>query len=57
MMQALESISDSFNKVQTNTNQMKRNGETIDEVKIIEKTQRTLDSKFRYIIPAITKCK
>ena len=52
-MKATETISDYFNRVQSITNQMKRNGETIDEVRIMEKILRTLDSKFKYIIPAI----
>lgn len=34
-----ETISNYFNRIQTITNQMKRNGEVVDEVIIIEKIQ------------------
>ncbi|XP_020258740.1 uncharacterized protein LOC109835162 [Asparagus officinalis] len=56
-MKATESISDYFSRVQTRTNQMKRNGEAINDVRIMKKILRTLDSKFKYIIPAIQKSK
>lgn len=36
---------------------MKTNGEAIDEVRYMEKILRTLDFKFKYIIPAIQESK
>ncbi|XP_020253124.1 uncharacterized protein LOC109830303 [Asparagus officinalis] len=56
-MKATESISGYFSRVQTITNQMKRNGEAINDVRIMEKILRTLDSKFKYIIPTIQESK
>ncbi|XP_020262387.1 uncharacterized protein LOC109838347 [Asparagus officinalis] len=51
------SISDYFSRAQTITNQMKRNGEAINDVRIMKKILRTLDSKFKYIIPVIQESK
>ena len=56
-MKATETIPDYFNRVQTITTQMKRNGEVVDEVRIMEKILRTLNSKFKYIIPTIQESK
>ncbi|XP_020272621.1 uncharacterized protein LOC109847792 [Asparagus officinalis] len=56
-MKAIESISDYFSSVRIITNQMKRNGEAVNDVRIMEKLLRTLDSKFKYIISAIQESK
>lgn len=56
-MQILEFISDYFNRVQTIINQMSRNREEIDEIRIMEKITKTVNSKFKYIIFEIQESK
>ena len=52
-----KAISSYFSKVLTVTDQLKRNGEKIDDVKTMEKIIRLLDSKFDYIIAIIEETK
>ena len=52
-----ELISDYFSRVLTVTNNLKRNGEKLDEVRIMEKVLRSLDSKFEHIITVIEETK
>ncbi|KAK2456950.1 putative mitochondrial protein [Trifolium repens] len=52
-----ELISDYFSRVLTVTNNIKRNGEKYDDVRIMEKILRSVDPKFEHIVTVIEETK
>ncbi|KAK8960948.1 hypothetical protein KSP40_PGU001706 [Platanthera guangdongensis] len=56
-MQATEKVGDFVTRLRTLTNEMKRNGETIDDVSLMEKLLRSMSRKFRHVVVAIEESK
>ncbi|XP_050875781.1 uncharacterized protein LOC127079444 [Lathyrus oleraceus] len=52
-MEESESISDYFSRVLVEVNQLKRNGEDVDEVKVMEKILRALNPSFDFSVTNI----
>ncbi|KAL6522105.1 hypothetical protein OROMI_031982 [Orobanche minor] len=56
-MKSSENISEYVTRVKTVTNEMKRNGESLDEVRVMEKLLRSLTRKFEYVVTSIEESK
>lgn len=56
-MKSSENISDYVARLKTVTNEMKRNGESLDDVRVMEKLLRSLIRKFDYVVTSIEESK
>ena len=52
-MKASENIGAYVTRLKTVTNEMKRNEESLDDVRVMEKLLRSLERKFYYVVTSI----
>ena len=56
-MKIKSQFSDYFTRIQSVVNQLRRNDETIEDVRVNEKILRSLDPRYDYIVVAIEEAK
>ncbi|XP_074351974.1 uncharacterized protein LOC141691130 [Apium graveolens] len=56
-MKSSEYIGEFIKRLKTVTNEMKRNGESLDDVRVMEKLLRSLTRKFDYVVTSIEESK
>ncbi|KAK8946339.1 hypothetical protein KSP39_PZI006944 [Platanthera zijinensis] len=56
-MQSADKVGDYVTRLRMLTSKMKRNGETIDDVSLMEKLLRSMSKKFRNVVVAIEESK
>lgn len=56
-MKTTETVADYFTRVETIVNEMRRNGENLDDERVMEKVLRSLSPRFQYVVPAIEESK
>ncbi|GAB2266015.1 hypothetical protein Dimus_037860 [Dionaea muscipula] len=56
-MNETESISEFYSRLRSVANQLSQNGEVLEEVRIVEKILRSLDSRFESVVIAIEEAK
>ncbi|XP_074337616.1 uncharacterized protein LOC141674811 [Apium graveolens] len=56
-MKSSENIGEFVTRLKTVTNEMKKNGESLDDVRVIEKLLRSLTRKFDYVVTSIEESK
>ncbi|KAK2979121.1 hypothetical protein RJ640_021124 [Escallonia rubra] len=56
-MQSSKNINDYVTRLKTVANEMKRNGETLDDVRVMEKLLHSLTRKFDYVVTVIEESK